>query len=74
MALTSEKETGKKTVSFDVVNYDGYEWAVLYSYRNNGKGYVLGLKLPHTQSPGTEPRAWEKLMFKPDIAAECEEI
>jgi hypothetical protein len=61
-----ETTTKKKTVTYDVVGYDGYEWAVLHRYRNNQEGYVLGIKIPFTGSPTTEPMAWEKLMFKPD--------
>jgi len=61
-----KKPDGSKTVTLDVVEYKGYEWAVL---ERSGGGFVRGIKLPFTGSPATEPRAWEKLEFRPDRTA-----
>ena len=60
--IYANKTDGGKTVTLDVVKHDGYEWAVLYRYRD---GDVLAMKLPSTGSPVTEPLAWEQLRFSP---------
>jgi hypothetical protein len=59
----SQTSDGKKTVTLDVVTYEGYDWAVIHRYRD---GDVLGMKLPLTGSPATEPWAWKQLRFAPE--------
>jgi hypothetical protein len=68
-------DTGELSTTFKVIKFDGYHWAILHVKRD---GSVIGIKLPFTGSPMTEPRAWELShfhpegkwdgMFKPDIS------
>jgi len=65
-----EKIPRSKTVTYEVVEHDGYEWAVLHYYHD---GDVLGQKIPFADSPETEPRTWEQLRFKPILKLNKEE-
>ena len=52
-----------KTVTFKVIEYDGYKWAILHDRYSDGA--VLGMKLPYTGSPATEPDPWMIRRFYP---------